>query len=114
MAFPFPPFLNTLIINDLWANLFLNFLLVHLGERGSEGRKGAAMPTSSAFGQEIGRMRRQVEDLFVPHPFRYWADMTMSAGCGWAAYWTAAISAPFSSAQLLALLLAVLLLYRAL
>ena len=71
------------------------------------------MSTGGTFAQEVSRMRRHVEDLYVPHPLRYWADLTMSAGCGWFAFWTAAITAPFSWTQLLALLLAALLLYRA-
>ena len=61
----------------------------------------------------MSEAKKIVEDLFEPDPLIYWADLLLNATLGWAAFAVAVSSANFSLIQLLALVVSVFCLYRA-
>jgi fatty acid desaturase len=61
----------------------------------------------------VNEARSLVKDLFTPKPVIYWADFLFHAVIGWTAFVGAILATPFSAAQLAAMLVAALALYRA-
>lgn len=57
--------------------------------------------------------RRIVKDLHTPNPALYWVDFLLSNGIGWAAVWYASVAEFLSVAQIIALAVATIGLYRA-
>jgi len=57
--------------------------------------------------------RKIVKDLHTPNPIIYWVDFLLSNSIGWAAIYTAATSPLYSLAQIIALIVATIAMYRA-
>ncbi|HUO56751.1 MAG TPA: fatty acid desaturase [bacterium] len=61
----------------------------------------------------MAEAKKIVEDLFEPSALVYWADFLLNTSLGWGAFYLAVVSPDFSGKQILALVVSVFCLYRA-